>query len=226
MQMIRITAQTRACGAIWKRYLRLGDFDGFKFGNWYGRQNGMKSSLVTSHASAILRCLHSSLETQWRDDAEQLRYAPPHWSCTKYYGMGRLFFLTFRACLTAIFNRITRGTHCPRFLLQSPDWTASMTGLLYRSFADRKHVVHGCSTTDPDYIPCCHTRLTLATCGICLLCCTPRTHPKSFRINAEACGSGDLQQWRLLWLLIYGNHTSQKSINLIIWHLVNTLSTK
>ncbi|GFX68372.1 transposable element Tcb1 transposase [Trichonephila clavipes] len=41
--------------------------------------------------------------------------------------------------------------------------------------------------------PSCHTRSTLATCGSCLVCCTPRTHPKSLSINAEACGSGDLQ---------------------------------
>ncbi|GFV33043.1 uncharacterized protein TNCV_3364951 [Trichonephila clavipes] len=36
MQMIRISAQahtTRACGATSKHYLRLGDFDDFKFGN-------------------------------------------------------------------------------------------------------------------------------------------------------------------------------------------------
>ncbi|GFX11279.1 uncharacterized protein TNCV_4786711 [Trichonephila clavipes] len=36
MQMIRISAQThitRTCGATSKRYLRLGDFDDFKFGN-------------------------------------------------------------------------------------------------------------------------------------------------------------------------------------------------
>ncbi|GFV02363.1 uncharacterized protein TNCV_1022911 [Trichonephila clavipes] len=36
MQMIRISAQThitRACGATSKRYLRVGDFDDFKFGN-------------------------------------------------------------------------------------------------------------------------------------------------------------------------------------------------
>ncbi|GFU73212.1 uncharacterized protein TNCV_493371 [Trichonephila clavipes] len=36
MQMIRISAQThitRACGVASKRYLRLGDFDDFKFGN-------------------------------------------------------------------------------------------------------------------------------------------------------------------------------------------------
>ncbi|GFS90523.1 uncharacterized protein TNCV_4097251 [Trichonephila clavipes] len=57
-----------------------------------------------------------------------------------------------------------------------------------------KNVVHGCSTIDPDYSPSCHTRSTLATCGSCLVCCTPRTHPKSLCINAEACGSGDLQQ--------------------------------
>ncbi|GFY19554.1 transposable element Tcb1 transposase [Trichonephila clavipes] len=31
----------------------------------------------------------SSLETPWREDAEHLRYAPPHWSCTGYYGMER-----------------------------------------------------------------------------------------------------------------------------------------
>ncbi|GFX11416.1 transposable element Tcb1 transposase [Trichonephila clavipes] len=30
-----------------------------------------------------------------------------------------------------------------------------------------------------DYIPSCHTRSTLATCGSFLVCCTSRTHPKS-----------------------------------------------
>ncbi|GFU73104.1 uncharacterized protein TNCV_1353951 [Trichonephila clavipes] len=49
-----------------------------------GRQNGMKLSLLTGHAWS-----DSSLETPWREDAEQLRYAPPHWSCTGYYGTGR-----------------------------------------------------------------------------------------------------------------------------------------
>ncbi|GFY07658.1 transposable element Tcb1 transposase [Trichonephila clavipes] len=29
------------------------------------------------------------METPWREDAEQLRYTPPYWSCTGYYGMGR-----------------------------------------------------------------------------------------------------------------------------------------
>ncbi|GFW69980.1 transposable element Tcb1 transposase [Trichonephila clavipes] len=55
-----------------------------------GRQNGMKLSLLTSHAfAATPRWSDSSLETPWREDAEQLRYAPPHWSCTEYYGIGR-----------------------------------------------------------------------------------------------------------------------------------------
>ncbi|GFT85651.1 hypothetical protein TNCV_4253621 [Trichonephila clavipes] len=56
-----------------------------------GRQNGMKLSLLKSRASlsATPRWSNSSLETPWREDAEQLRYAPPHWSCTGYYSMGR-----------------------------------------------------------------------------------------------------------------------------------------
>ncbi|GFX14081.1 transposable element Tcb1 transposase [Trichonephila clavipes] len=41
------------------------------------------------HLSATPRWSDSSLKTPWREDAEQLRYAPPHWSCTRYYGMGR-----------------------------------------------------------------------------------------------------------------------------------------
>ncbi|GFW26093.1 transposon Tf2-8 polyprotein [Trichonephila clavipes] len=51
----------------------------------------MKLSLLISHASvsATPRWSDSSLETPWREDAEQLRYAQRHWSCTGYYGMGR-----------------------------------------------------------------------------------------------------------------------------------------
>ncbi|GFX53543.1 transposable element Tcb1 transposase [Trichonephila clavipes] len=36
------------------------------------------------------------------------------------------------------------------------------------SFADRKHVVYGCSTIDPDYTPQLPHQITLATCGSCL----------------------------------------------------------
>ncbi|GFW15799.1 uncharacterized protein TNCV_3582971 [Trichonephila clavipes] len=74
---------------------------------------------------------------------------------------------------------ITRGTHCRKVLRQSPDLIASLAGSFSGSFADRKHVVHGCSFIYPDYTPCCLTRSTLATCGSFLICCTPRIHPKS-----------------------------------------------
>ncbi|GFW22414.1 transposable element Tcb1 transposase [Trichonephila clavipes] len=39
-----------------------------------------------THLSETPRWSVSNLETPWREDAEQLRYAPPHWSCTGYYG--------------------------------------------------------------------------------------------------------------------------------------------
>ncbi|GFU74508.1 hypothetical protein TNCV_4145331 [Trichonephila clavipes] len=68
-----------------------------------------------------------------------------------------------------------------------------MAGLLSGSFTDRKHVDHGCSMIDPDYTPIYHIRSAFAPCGICLVCCTRRTHPKSLGINAEVGGSGDLQ---------------------------------
>ncbi|GFT70844.1 transposable element Tcb1 transposase [Trichonephila clavipes] len=44
----------------------------------YGWQNGLKLSLLTrvTHLSATPRWSDSSLETPWREDAEQLRYAP------------------------------------------------------------------------------------------------------------------------------------------------------
>ncbi|GFY07891.1 transposable element Tcb1 transposase [Trichonephila clavipes] len=54
-------------------------------------QNGMKFSLLTSHAFVcnITRWSDSTLETPQIEKAEQLRYASPHWSCTEYYGIGR-----------------------------------------------------------------------------------------------------------------------------------------
>ncbi|GFS49509.1 uncharacterized protein TNCV_2968161 [Trichonephila clavipes] len=68
-----------------------------------GLQNGMKLSLLTSHAFV---CNITMVGFQSGDSVER-GPAPPHWSCTRYY----------------------------------------------ESFADRKHVVHGCSTIDPDYPP-------------------------------------------------------------------------
>ncbi|GFV81560.1 transposable element Tcb1 transposase [Trichonephila clavipes] len=44
--------------------------------------------LLVQHLCATPRWSDWSLETPWREDAEQLRYAPPHWSLTGYYGMG------------------------------------------------------------------------------------------------------------------------------------------
>ncbi|UYV71844.1 hypothetical protein LAZ67_9000649 [Cordylochernes scorpioides] len=61
----------------------------------YGRQNVMKLSLLTSHASVCNTTMVGfSLETPWREDAEKLRYAPPQWSCTGYYGMGRQRYIS------------------------------------------------------------------------------------------------------------------------------------
>ncbi|GFX88879.1 hypothetical protein TNCV_2575861 [Trichonephila clavipes] len=52
----------------------------------YGRQNRMK---LFTHLSATSEWSYSTLETPWREDAEQLSYAPSNWSCTGHYGMGR-----------------------------------------------------------------------------------------------------------------------------------------
>ncbi|GFV11699.1 hypothetical protein TNCV_976881 [Trichonephila clavipes] len=65
------------------------------------QQNGMKLSLLTSHLSATPRWSDSSLETPWRDDAVQLRYAPPHWSCTGATSLrcwSQLSVFTFQGC--------------------------------------------------------------------------------------------------------------------------------
>ncbi|GFV58624.1 transposable element Tcb1 transposase [Trichonephila clavipes] len=52
------------------------------------------SRVVFTNLFATPRWLDSSLETPWREDAEQLHYAPPHWSCTGYYGLGGIGYLT------------------------------------------------------------------------------------------------------------------------------------
>ncbi|GFW95868.1 hypothetical protein TNCV_1625281 [Trichonephila clavipes] len=46
------------------------------------------NEVVFTDESATPRWSDLSQETPWREDAEKLRYAPPHWSCTRYYGMG------------------------------------------------------------------------------------------------------------------------------------------
>ncbi|GFT42923.1 hypothetical protein TNCV_1614951 [Trichonephila clavipes] len=56
----------------------------------YEWQNGMKLSLLTTHASVSNNTMVGLESGQNREEknAEQLRYAPPHWSYTGYYGMG------------------------------------------------------------------------------------------------------------------------------------------
>ncbi|GFT82564.1 transposable element Tcb1 transposase [Trichonephila clavipes] len=89
-----------------------------------GRQNGLKVSLLTSHATP--RWSDFSLETPWREDTEQLRYAPPHWSCTGYCGM-ELYWISLshsssthcRALATAIFYQDNVQPHVTRIVQRS-----------------------------------------------------------------------------------------------------------
>ncbi|GFY32516.1 transposable element Tcb1 transposase [Trichonephila clavipes] len=66
---------------------------------------------------------------------------------------------------TAIFQQNNARTHVAlivqRFFVNHQ---IKLHPWLSGSFADRKHVVHGCSTIDPDYTPRCHTRSTLESC--------------------------------------------------------------
>ncbi|GFV72305.1 HTH_38 domain-containing protein [Trichonephila clavipes] len=55
----------------------------------FGLQNGMKLALLTSH-SCVCNTKIFGFESgvySWTEDADELCYAPPHWSCTVYYGM-------------------------------------------------------------------------------------------------------------------------------------------
>ncbi|GFU95494.1 hypothetical protein TNCV_2729481 [Trichonephila clavipes] len=54
---------------------------------WVAEWNEVVFTDRVTHLSATSRWSDSSLETPWTEDAEQLRYAPPHWSCTGYYNM-------------------------------------------------------------------------------------------------------------------------------------------
>ncbi|GFU04924.1 uncharacterized protein TNCV_1290351 [Trichonephila clavipes] len=84
---------------------------------------------------------------------------------------------------TAIFQQNNVRPHVARIVQRffvNHQIEASLPLSLSPSITDKKkHVVQGCSTIDPDYTPSCHTRSTLATCGSCLVCCTPIKHPKS-----------------------------------------------
>ncbi|GFT16607.1 HTH_Tnp_Tc3_2 domain-containing protein [Trichonephila clavipes] len=71
MQMIRISAQThitRACGATSKRYLRLGDFNDFKFGNCVFLVLFSKNDqlcLVENSDQLLIKYLSSAEEGYW-----------------------------------------------------------------------------------------------------------------------------------------------------------------
>ncbi|GFV85838.1 transposable element Tcb1 transposase [Trichonephila clavipes] len=84
---------------------------------WAAEWNEVVFTDVT-HLSATPRWLDSSLETPWREDAEQLRYAPPHWSCTRYYGMGRIGYhsRTPLVRIAATLNSCTTSLRCWRQL--------------------------------------------------------------------------------------------------------------
>ncbi|PRD34070.1 UNVERIFIED_CONTAM: hypothetical protein NCL1_15723 [Trichonephila clavipes] len=87
--------------------------------------------------------------------------------------------LPYLQCLaTAIFQQNNARSHVARFV-QRFFVNHQIELLLWQARSPDQHVVHGCSTIDPDYTPSCDTRSTLATCGSCLIYCTPRTHPKS-----------------------------------------------
>ncbi|GFW24789.1 transposable element Tcb1 transposase [Trichonephila clavipes] len=53
-----------------------------------GRSHPPQCTTSLTHLSVTPRWSDSSLETPWREGVEQLRYAPPNWFCTGYYGMG------------------------------------------------------------------------------------------------------------------------------------------
>ncbi|GFV29850.1 hypothetical protein TNCV_2083151 [Trichonephila clavipes] len=63
----------------------------------------MKLSLLKSHASVCNTTMVGILilETPWREDAEQLCYVPPYWSCTGKYGMGQ-YCISFSHSLVCI----------------------------------------------------------------------------------------------------------------------------
>ncbi|GFU10798.1 transposable element Tcb1 transposase [Trichonephila clavipes] len=84
----------------------------------------------------------------------------------------------FQGLPTAIFQQDNARPHVTRFVqrffvnhqIELLPWPA-------RS-ADLSPIENMWYVIDPNYTHSCHTRSTLATCGSCLVCCTPRTHPK------------------------------------------------
>ncbi|GFV86108.1 uncharacterized protein TNCV_671051 [Trichonephila clavipes] len=89
MQMLRISAQThitRACGATSKRYLKLGEFDDFKFSNcvflWFFQKKisyvSKIGSRVGQNQTAVMRICHRWMQEDTMNRRGQLH--PPQ--CT------------------------------------------------------------------------------------------------------------------------------------------------
>ncbi|GFU18524.1 transposable element Tcb1 transposase [Trichonephila clavipes] len=58
-----------------------------------------------------------TLDTPWREDAEQLRYAQPHWSCTGYYEVLEAVVLPYlQGLATAIFKQDNALPHVVRIV--------------------------------------------------------------------------------------------------------------
>ncbi|GFY14928.1 transposable element Tcb1 transposase [Trichonephila clavipes] len=66
----------------------------------------------------------SSLETPWRKDAEQMRYAPPNWSGKGYYGVGATHTVVLpylQGLATTIFQQDNERPHVARIVQRSFD---------------------------------------------------------------------------------------------------------
>ncbi|GFX48332.1 uncharacterized protein TNCV_4613311 [Trichonephila clavipes] len=129
-----------------------------------GRQNGMKLSLLTSHAS-VCNTTMVGFDIGYHSRIPLVRIAGTLNSQSYISkGLESVVLPYLQGLDTAIFQLDNARPHVAR--------------IVQRFFADRKHVIHGCSTIDPDYTPSCHTRSTSATCGSCLVCCTPKNTSK------------------------------------------------
>ncbi|GFW33325.1 uncharacterized protein TNCV_2860021 [Trichonephila clavipes] len=170
------------------------------------------NEVVFTDESATPRCSDSSLETPWREDAEPLLYAQPHWSCIGYYGIRRYWMSLSHSSSThcRYFKQPTLhlrgvGASCPSLpsglvataIFQQDNARPHVARIVQRFFVNHQIELLPWPARSPDLSPIenmwfmvaqrlnritppsCHTRSTLATCGSYLVCCTPRTHPKS-----------------------------------------------
>ncbi|GFW05850.1 transposable element Tcb1 transposase [Trichonephila clavipes] len=91
---------------------------------WYGERRvwaaEWKEVVFTDESRICLQRerLESSLETPWREDAEELRYAPPYWSCTGQCYISEVLepvvLPYFQGLVTAIFQQDDARPHVAR----------------------------------------------------------------------------------------------------------------